>query len=291
MKRVVVAGSAGQDGRILSSLLAQQNASVLGIERGTLAVRDAVASFRPDEIYYLAAHHTSAERSGAEDIQTSRDVHVRGLAKMIEAAPDARIVYAASSHVFGDPDHEPQNESTPMRPTSAYGITKKEGIELCREARARGVFASAAILYNHESPLRREEFLSQKLIRGALAIRRGEARRVVVGDLSARADFSFAPDVVDALMRIAAADAADDFVVASGESHSVREFAEAVFERAGLDWRDHVDEDRSLGVRSSPRLVGDATKLRATTGWRPTVTFDEMIGRLWQAAVEGERHR
>jgi len=154
-------------------------------------------------------------------------------------------------------------------------------VEYCRYyAKRHGVFAAAAILYNHESPLRRGDFVSRKIIEGVRRIDAGEARELALGNLSAAVDWGYAPDHVDAMMRIVRHTAPSEFIVATGEAHTVGEFAEAAFALAGLDWRVYVRE--SGGVQPRSRLVGDATKLRSVTGWRPSVTFEEMIVRLWE---------
>jgi GDPmannose 4,6-dehydratase len=260
---------------------------------GGEAVSKLVSELRPDEIYYLAAvHHAAQDRGsdGGRDLYVeSHRVHVEGLLNVLEAVrvrhPGGRLFYAASCLVFGEPATNPQNESTPFAPVGVYGITKTTGIHCCRLYRnAAGVHASAGILYNHESPLRRPEFVSQKIVRGALDIRKGRASTLVLGDLSAVNDWGWAEDTVDAMIRIVRSDEPGDFVVATGEAHTVADFVRAVFERAGLDWTRHVEEDRSMIARKRPALIGDSSRLRARTGWRPTVSFEQMAGRLWDAA-------
>jgi GDPmannose 4,6-dehydratase len=298
MSRALVIGSEGQDGRILSERLRAEGCEIVGIGRGTdLLGREAmlglIADNRPDEIYYLAAvHHSAEERAsvGGRDLYVeSHRVHVEGVLNVLEAVrlrhPGARLFYAASCLVFGEPATSIQDESTPLAPVCVYGITKTTGIHCCRLYRGgAGVHASSGILYNHESPLRRPEFASQKIVRGALDIRQGRASTLVLGDLSAVNDWGWAEDTVDAMIRIVRSDRPDDFVVATGAGHTVADFVEAVFARAGLDWKRHVKEDRSMIARKRPPLIGDASRLRQRTGWRPSVAFEEMAGRLWDAA-------
>jgi GDPmannose 4,6-dehydratase len=300
MKRVVVVGSGGQDGRLLEPRLRAEGCEVFGVRRDgpgpDLASREQVAAavreWQPAEVYYLAAyHHSSQEQTAADPVTIfarSFAVHVTGLIHYLDAlrlhAPGARLFYASTSLVFGEPPSPVQTEETPLAPRCPYGISKAAGLHCCRHYRqAHGVFASAGILYNHESTLRQEKFVSQKIVQGARRIARGEQQQLILGDLSARIDWGYAPDFIDAMVRILALPEPDDFIIATGETHSVQEFVEIVFSRLGLDWRRHVVEDpRLLGRRKAP-MAGDASKLRRLTGWKPTVTFAEMIAHLLPA--------
>jgi GDPmannose 4,6-dehydratase len=245
-----------------------------------------VRKTQPATIYYLAAYHHSAEDPLLGDVATlfrrSFEVHVTGLIHFLEAmrtrSPATRLFYAASSHIFGQPDAPTQSEQTPCAPQCPYGITKAAGLHACRYyRRTHNLFASVGILYNHESPYRREAFVSQKIIRAAVAIAAGKQERIVLGDLSARIDWGWAPDFVDAMTRVLALPKADDFVIATGQSHSVQEFAQIALESLGLDWRNHVVEDPSLLTKQRRSLVGDSSKLREATGWEPSVSFRQMV--------------
>jgi GDPmannose 4,6-dehydratase len=302
MSRAFVVGSEGQDGRILSERLRAEGCETVGLGRGTDlldrdVVRDLVSTFLPDELYYLAAvHHAAEDRgsAGGRDLYVeSHRVHVEGWLNILEAVrahhPSTRLFYAASCLVFGEPATAVQNESTPFAPVGVYGITKTAGMHCCRLYRnGAGVHASTGILYNHESPLRKPGFVSQKIVRAAVDIRKGRASKLVLGDLSAVNDWGWAADTVDAMVRIVRAHDPDDYVVATGEAHTVSDFVEAVFARAGLDWRRHVEEDRAMIARQRPPLIGDASRLRERTGWRPSVGFVEMAGLLWDAAWAAE---
>lgn len=318
MTRVLVVGSAGQDGCLLFDRLTAEGHEVLGIERGGLRgarpdgiaaadllsrrhVLSVVGAFRPDAIFYLAAFHGSSEQAPEVDLpdayERSHAIHVTGLLHVLDAArataPRCRTFYAASSRVWGEPLSDVQDELTPMSPRCVYGATKASGVLLCRLFRnAMGAHASVGFLYNHESPLRRSTFVSRRIVDGARAILRGERERLVIGDLSARADWGYAPDFVDAMIRIAALDQPDEFVVATGESRSVGDFVLAVFALAGLDPARHVEEDPGLlPPARRPGLVGNASKLRRATGWAPTVSFEEMVAILWKSAcAEGAPH-
>ncbi len=303
MKRVVIVGSGGQDGRLLEQRLRADGCEVVGIRRDEpgpdLTRREEVAvairEWQPAEVYYLAAyHHSSQEQTTADPpaiFARSFEVHVTGLLHYLDAirlhSATTRFFYAASSLVFGKPPAEIQTEDTPFNPRCPYGISKAAGVHCCRHYRqTHGVFAATGILYNHESTLRQEKFVSQKIVQAALRIQRGEQDQLILGDLSARIDWGSAPDFVEAMTRILALPESGDFIVATGETHSVREFVETVFGLLDLDWRRHVVEDpKLLGRRKAP-MVGDASKLRRLTGWRPSVTFAEMVGSL----LPSERH-
>jgi len=288
MKRAVIVGCDGQDGRLLRDHLERNRYAVTGVGRRTLdigdpaAVRELVATVAPDEIYYLpAVHHSSQELTQADDVALFRDsfaVHVTGLIHFLEAAPGARLFYAASSHVFGDdPPHQPQDETTPFAPSCIYGITKAAGVHTCRYYRARGRYAATGILYNHESSLRRPAFVSQKIVRAARRIHDGSTEKLELGTFAAAVDWGYAPDYVDAFHRILQLEQPDDFVIATGETHTVGELAELAFAALGLDWRAHVTERPGLLGKRVVTRVGNPAKLTRATGWRPTVSFAGMI--------------
>lgn len=294
MARALIVGSAGQDGTLLGEHLRARGDTVTGLPRGERTageVEQLVQDGRPDAIYYLAAYHHSSEDPPIEPLalfERSAAVHVTQLLYFLEAirkrAPAARLFYAASSLIFGEPAETPQTEDTPFRPICVYGITKTAGVQLCRHyRRTHGVYASVGILYNHESPLRAPKFVSKKIVRAAHEIARGTRDRLVLGDLSAELDWGYAPDYVDAMHRILALPSPDDFVVATGEAHTVRELVELAFGQLGLDWRRHVEENRALITRPPLRRIGDASKLAAATGWRPATSFEAMVRALVEA--------
>jgi GDPmannose 4,6-dehydratase len=303
MKRALIIGARGQDGTLLTQHLVACGRVVVGLDRGTMdrsdggatnavdlldagAIAGLVGDFAPDEVYYLAAFHHSSQSSELLAPTTiweqSFDVHVHGLLKMLEAvrtrAPRARLFYAASSLVFGRPEQSPQTESLPLAPRCVYGITKAAGVQSCRFYREQySLFTAVGILYNHESHLRSESFLSRKIVRAAVRIRQGLQRDLVLGDLSAQTDWGYAPDYVDAMRRILESDRPDDFIVASGRLHRVRDWVEGAFGAVGLRWQDYVREDPSLITRNKHVLVGDSSKLRKLTGWQPATSFEQMV--------------
>lgn len=295
MKAFVV-GSAGQDGTLLTAHLRARGYLVEGVTRAARTAEEIaalVADARPDEIYYLAAFHHSSEDPPIDPrvlVDTSVAVHVTQLVAFLDAirkrSPATRLFYAASSLVFGDVIEAPQTEDTPLRPQCAYGITKSAGLQLCRlYRRSHGVFAAVGILYNHESSLRAPKFVSKKIVKAAVEIHRGLRDKLVLGSLAAEIDWGYAPDFVDAMHRILRLDAADDFIIATGETHSVRQFVELAFDRLGLDWRRHVEENAAVITRPPLARVGDASKLARATGWRPSTSFVDMV----HALVDAER--
>jgi GDPmannose 4,6-dehydratase len=306
MKRAIVIGAFGQDGTLLTELLTGRSYLVLGVDRdgarmsdGTPALaldildRDAVAAamktFAPDEVYYLAAYHHSAQSAALDDPavlwERSYQIHLQGLLNFLDAArlstPRCRFFYASSSLIFGDATETPQTEETPFRPQCIYGITKTAGVHCCRLYRQQyGLHVSCGIFYNHESHLRSEDFVSKKVICAALRIWAGTQKELVVGDLQAEKDWGYAPDYMDAVQRMLQLPAPDDFVVATGEPHRVLDWVTLAFGAVGLDWRAYVREDQAVIKRRGRGLIGDGSKLRKATGWHPATPFAEMVARM-----------
>jgi GDPmannose 4,6-dehydratase len=310
-KRAIIVGCNGQDGRILFDHLLANDYSVVGIARNgvrthaaqspaqvdildAVQVASLVREFQPTEIYYLAAFHHSSEDTIRLDsrqlFEASHKIHVSGLINFLQAlvdhCPPGKLFYAASSLIFGDPPTDRQDEQTPLNPTCVYGITKTAGIQTCRFYRHKhSIHASVGILYNHESPYRRPAFVSQKIVRGAIRIKAGLQDKLVLGNLSATVDWGWAADYVNGMHRIVNLVQADDFIVATGQPHTVGDFVEAAFGQLGLDWGRYVEENASLLPRDRPSLIGDSSKLHQLTGWCPTVGFAEMIDKLLSAAA------
>ncbi len=301
MKTAVIVGAGGQDGYYLTELLQRRNYAVTGLTRngGTDILKRAdvfalMERLKPDECYYLAAFHHSSEDKELQSndsllFERSYAVHVQGLLHFLDAiaqvSPKTRLFYAASSHVFGAPATQPQTELTPLEPTGVYGITKTMGIHCCRYfRRERGVFAAVGILYNHESPRRATKFLSQKIVRGVLAFQKNNSKRVVLGDLTATVDWGYAPDYADAMTRILALPVADEFIIATGQPHSVEDFLRAACDCAGVNWRECIETKPGLLTKKSVLLVGDSNKLQRATGWKPSVSFEHMIKLLIEDA-------
>lgn len=304
----LVIGCRGQDGSLLFDLLSKRGDKVIGIDRGLVQgdgfpalppidvcrpqqVDELIAALRPMEIYYLAARHQSSEEATLDArtlYEESVGTNVTGLFHCLEAirrfSPTTRIFYAASSHIFGDAEQQIQDETTPLKPNSIYGMTKVFAMQLCQSYRANhGIFATVGILYNHESSLRPAHFLSKKIISTALKIKAGLQDTLTVGSLSSATDWGYAPEYVEAMTRILALPKAHDFVVASGRSHTVRDFVEFTFSELGLNWQKHVQEQPGLLVRRSATLIGNPRRLREATGWQATVDLKAMISLLLQA--------
>jgi GDPmannose 4,6-dehydratase len=310
MTRVFVTGISGQDGSYLAERLLAEGAEVhalahvleplpdlpgVVLHRGDLTavseVRSLMIDLAPDEVYNLAAL-SSVARSWEEPDLTAR-VNGMAAAALMESAllvqekhgRPVRLVQASSAEIFGEPDRHPQDESTPLRPVNPYGAAKAYAHLMVDVYRRRELHAVSAILYNHESPRRPEQFVTRKITAAVAAIARGRADSLALGNLEARRDWGWAPDYVDAMVRAARADTARDYVVATGVAHSVREFVAAAFARAGVDdWEQRVVVDpRFVRPADSTELAGDASLARRWLGWQPTVDFDELVGRMVDA--------
>lgn len=314
MSSALIIGVTGQDGRLLADLLQSHGTIVWGASRkGTLppelasvlpvpaidlrdqgSLVEALTRARPDEIYHLAAQ-TSVERSHTEPVATAETTGV-GVARVLEAArqvaPRARIFIPSSSEIFGVPAESPQHESTPIRPTSPYGAAKVFAQHLARIYRRRhDMFVAVGILYNHESPRRPSHFVTRKISLAVAAIARGEASSLPLGNLDASRDWTYAGDVVRAMRLMLQHHEPADFVIASGQSRSVRDWCEIAFRRVGLDYHDYVESDPALWrPAEEPPLVGDATKARTLLGWQPTVSFPELVHLMVDADLARGSH-
>jgi GDPmannose 4,6-dehydratase len=298
-RRALVTGIGGQDGSYLAELLLEHGYEVFGTtlsspERLDPRVRlvddaaDAIRQLKPDETYHLASA-SFVPASWEDPVGTSRFA-AESVAGLLDALrrdhPTGRLVSAASAEIFGVPRETPQTEETPIAPITPYGAGKAFAHFLTGAFRRQyGLHASSAILFNHESERRPEQFLTRKVSRAAAAISLGLEQELRLGDLTARRDWGYAPDYVRAMWSMLQADEADDYVVATGEAHTVEEFVAAAFEHVGLDWREYVRHDESLsrGAADSPELAGDPTKIRERLGWEPEVRFEQLVGRLVDA--------
>jgi GDPmannose 4,6-dehydratase len=237
---------------------------------------------KPDEIYNLAAMSFVAA-SWNQPVLTAEFTGV-GVTRMLEAvregAPEARFYQASSSEMFGKVRQVPQNEHTPFYPRSPYGVAKAYGHFITINYReSYDLYCSSGILFNHESPRRPLEFVPRKITQAAANISLAGVGELMLGDLEARRDWGYAPDYVKAMWMMLQADEPDDYVVATGVTHSVRDLVEIAFDHVGLDWRDHVRTDPSLsrGKAELHNLVGDPSHARERLGWTPTVSFDELV--------------
>ena len=316
LSRVVVTGIGGQDGSYLAELLLERDYEVIGIVRdasthypnlagvsdrialveANLLDHDALAAVlrehRPAEVYNLASP-SFVPRSWEKPVETAEFAAV-GVTSLLEAARSVdasiRIYQASSSEIFGEPSDVPQTETTPLAPVTPYGVAKAYGHFIVGSYRRRyGIHASCGILYNHESPRRPQSFLPSKVAHAVADIAAGRQQELALGDLDAQRDWGYARDYVEAMWRMVQQDDPGDYVIATGELHSVGELAEIAFAHAGLDWRAYVRVDDSLkrGQAELHHLCGDAGKARGRLGWAPTVSFEELVGLLVDAAREG----
>jgi GDPmannose 4,6-dehydratase len=304
MARALITGATGQDGLYLAELLLSEGYEVVGMVRAgggpvaegvrTVAgdlrdvprLSEVVASAAADEIYHLAAP-TFVPDSYADPVGTA--AQIAGATQVVlAAAGGARVFCAASSEVFGEAGVSPQDEDSPMHPSTPYGEAKLAALRAVGAARERGVFAVGGIAYNHESPRRPERFLPRKVSLGVARIAAGLDSELVLGDLDAVRDWSAATDVVRAMWLTLRHDGPLDYVLASGVGRTVRDLAVAAFAHAGMDWERYVRVDPAL-VRppQATPLVGDPARARRVLGWEPVVTFEELIGEM----VDSDRAR
>ncbi len=326
MKRALITGITGQDGSYLAELLLDKGYEVHGVVR-RVAIEDpehrlwrilhlkdrlhlhaasleslpsiyrVFQTVKPHECYHLAAQSFVAY--SFEDEFSTLNANINGthhvLAALRDCAPDCRFYFAASSEMFGKVAEVPQNELTRFHPRSAYGISKVAGFDLTRNYReAYGIKASSGILYNHESPRRGFEFVTRKVTSHAARIKLGLVKEVRLGNLDARRDWGHAREYVRAMWLMLQQDEPEDYVIATGEQHTVREFAEIAFAHLGLDYRDHVVVDpQFLRPADVETLLGDASKARNRLGWKYGVTFKELVKEMVEgdlARLQGRAH-
>jgi GDPmannose 4,6-dehydratase len=314
-RRALITGIGGQDGSLLAELLLDQGYEVYGIVRRAgasypnlaaireridlveadlndqLALVRALRTAKPHEVYNLAS--VSFVPASWEQPVLTAELAAVGVTALLEAIREVdtgtRFYQASSSEIFGEPVESPQSEETPLSPLTPYGVAKAYAHFITRSYRRRyGLHASQGILYNHESPRRPLEFLPRKVSHAAAAISLGLEGELWLGDLDARRDWGYALDYVRAMWLMLQQDEGDEYVVATGETHSVRELVEIAFGRVGLDWSEFVHVDQSLvrGKAELHNLVGDPTQAKQQLGWQPTVSFDELVGLLVDAELE-----
>jgi GDPmannose 4,6-dehydratase len=257
-------------------------------------IRDLIDETEPTRVFNLAGN-TSVARSWEEPAETA-DVLGVGPIRLLEASwklsqrlgREVRMLQASSAEIFGDASEVPQNENTPRRPVTPYGAAKDFAHEMAGVYRARGMFVSSAVLYNHESPRRPETFVARKIARAAARISLGLQDTITLGNIDVHRDWGYAPDYVEAMIRIVSQPQSGDFIVATGVSHSVREFVAEAFSVAGVsDWQDRVIIDQGLYRPADPQqLVGDPSKLRSI-GWQPSVSFHELVAIMVAAEFDG----
>ncbi len=311
-KRALITGITGQDGSYLAELLLERGYEVHGLVRslsggnferlqqsrdlvtlheGDLLDQDSLIAVmrkcEPEEVYNLAAMSVAAA-SWDRAIATA-EFSALGVTRMLEAiceaAPQARFFQASSSEIFGRSSESSQDELTPVRPRSPYGVAKAYGHFITADYReGRDVFACSGVLFNHESPRRGSEFVTRKVTQGVAAIKLGLATELRLGNLDARRDWGFAPDYVEAMWLMLQQDRPEDFVLGTGEAHSVKDLVDIAFSHVGLDPADHVTQDPAFMRPSEVSLrVADSTKAYEQLGWRHTIDFDQLVRQMVDA--------
>jgi len=315
-RTALVTGVTGQDGSLLAELLLKKGYTVSGLVRrlssphisnlegikdqieildGDLidqsSLNQAVKTSAPSEVYHLAAQ-SFVGTSFAQPVLTG-EITGLGTLRLLEAvrvhAPQARVYQAASSEMFGHVDREPQDESTPFHPRSPYGVAKVYAYWASVNYReAYSMFVSNGILFNHESPRRGLEFVTRKISDGVARIASGKAKHIVLGNLEAKRDWGYAPDYVDLMWRVLQHSTPDEFVGATGESHTVREFVQEAFRVAGIeDWEAHVKLDPKFNRPSEVyNLRGNPAKAERELGWTPRTRFKELVRIMVEADME-----
>jgi GDPmannose 4,6-dehydratase len=313
MKIALITGITGQDGSYLAQFLLQKGYEVHGIVRrvadenpkhrlsrlnpfinkitlhaGSIdnyaSVFSVIEKVKPDECYHLAAQ--SFVSNSFEDAFTTIDTNINGtlytLSALKDKAPTCKFYFAATSEMFGKVKETPQNEETPFHPRSPYGISKVAGFDLTRNYReSYGLFACSGILFNHESPLRGYEFVTRKITNTAAKIKLGLDKELRLGNLNAKRDWGYAGDYVEAMWLMLQQDEPEDFVIATGETHSVEDFTRLTFEHLDLNWKDYVTiDEKYYRPAEVDLLIGDYRKAQQKLGWEPKMTFEQLVKKM-----------
>ena len=313
-RTALICGISGQDGAYLAQLLLQKGYRVVGTSRDAqmsrfenlarLGIREAVetasmalndfrsvlqvlAKYQPDEVYNLAGQ-SSVGLSFEQPVETLESISI-GTLNLLEGIrflnKDIRLYNAGSSECFGDTGPMPANEQTPFRPRSPYAVAKAAAHwEVANYREAYGLFACSGILFNHESPLRPERFVTQKIVRAACRIAKGSKERLTLGRLDIKRDWGWAPEYVEAMWRMLQQSQPDDFVIASGETHSLEDFVAAAFNAVNLDWREHVDTDQALMRPTDLEIsCADPSLAESRLGWSAQTNMQRVVRKMVEA--------
>ena len=322
MPTALITGITGQDGSYLSELLLSRGYQVHGIVRRSsttvrtridhltqdsevygrhlflhyaelddaTTIRRLVTRISPDEVYHLAGQsHVGASFDIPESTcQFAAMGTLRLLEILRDCQPIPKLLHISSSEIFGHPSVAPQNEDTPLRPVTPYGVAKSFSTQMVQVYRQSfGLFACNAICFNHESPRRGQSFVTRKITRSAARIQRGQEHELVLGNLDAERDWGYAPDYVEGFHRMLQLDEPTDLVFATGQLHRVRDWLEIAFRHVGLDWRDYVRQDPKYIRKADPsRLVGDASKALQLIQWSPQTDFESMVIAMVDAELD-----
>jgi GDPmannose 4,6-dehydratase len=321
MKKALITGVTGQDGSHLADWLLENGYEVHGIVRRAstenferiahlegklqlhqadlldqLSLIDVIQNVRPQEVYNLAAM-SFVPTSWKQPVLTGEFTGI-GVTRVLEAIrlldpKGIRFYQASSSEMYGKVQETPQTETTPFYPRSPYGVAKVYGHYITVNYReSYGMFCTSGILFNHEGPRRGREFVSRKITDAAVRIKLGLQKELRLGNLDARRDWGYAVDYVKAMWLMLQQDAADDFVIATGETHTVRDLVQIAFDHAGLDWKKHVVQDPQLTRPAEvDLLIGNAAKAQRVLGWKPTVGFADLVRLMVDADLEGYRRQ
>lgn len=311
MKKALIVGSRSQDGIFLKKYLINLKYKVIGICRDYTEysynkkkeekinilkedqLKNLIIKEKPDEIYYFSAYNHSSESlisDNKEALELANNLHFISPMIFLQIIKNLKInikfFYACSSHIFGNSLKYPQNELTQINPNSIYGITKASGLFGCRKFRSENVFASTGILYSHVSENRSEKFLSKKISSAVARIHAGSKEIISVGDLNTLIDWGYAKDYVEAIHAILQLPNADDFIISSNLSHSVKDFISLAFDYVGLDYKNYIKVDNNLVKRNFNPLIGDSRKVQELTGWKPKTNFTELVNILVKHEID-----
>lgn len=319
-KIALITGIAGQDGSYLTELLLEKGYIVHGVVRPAADLsasaiarwpgegkaghdrlflhradlsdaavwRGVLHDVRPAELYHLAGPSRVGSSFGMPESTFAQIASLTDqlLGIVLAEQPSVRVFHASTAEIFGDAGEMPQTEATPLRPVSPYGRAKAVATETARTYRERGLFICNGILYNHESPRRGEYFVTRKIARAVARIAKGLDHELVLGNLDSRRDWGHAQDYVRAMWLMLQHRVADDYIVATGETHSVREFVESAFAVVSLPWQKLVRQDVSLNRPADPQLVGNPRKIREALSWQPTKSFQELVREMVEAELK-----